>query len=48
MLTLCGDARERAAAGPNLPAEAWFTNPSDRGWFFNPLPGSWCSSLGSH
>lgn len=26
-----------ATAGLNLPAELWFTNPSDRGWFFNPF-----------
>lgn len=26
-----------ATAGLNLPAEAWFSKPSDRGWFFNPF-----------
>ena len=26
-----------ATAGLNLPAEAWFTKPSDRTWFFNPF-----------
>lgn len=26
-----------ATAGMNLPAEAWFSRPSDRTWFFNPF-----------
>ncbi len=26
-----------ATAGLNLPAEAWFSKPSDRDWFFNPF-----------
>jgi hypothetical protein len=26
-----------ATAGLNLPAELWFTKPSDRSWFFNPF-----------
>ncbi|THD84667.1 OpgC domain-containing protein [Aliigemmobacter aestuarii] len=28
-----------ASVGLNLPAEAWFSKPSERGWFFNPF--SW-------
>jgi hypothetical protein len=33
-----------ATAGLNLPAELWFTKPSDRPGSSTPSPGNWCSS----